>query len=361
MLIYNQHPIRSLSNHSPLKVYRGNNTLDIFLKQYSNEGRKDRTYDIKVSQTIGQCIAGKRNGLFNSDICPNFTLKYKEYNFVVLPLTVEEYQIGQLYSVGKASKELTNADEGVEIRKNEPFENVELLGGKYTKGQYTLKNYYVRKRLPTFIQNLLPGKIKIKVEEEAWNAYPYCKTVLTKTGSISFKITVETFHAAGAGDLENALSLDDETLKKRKVVYIDIANAKIAEEDYKLNEDPTKFKSEKTGRGPLTDSWKESVKPLMTCYKLIRCDAPVLGLQRILEPFAINQQEQIFLNFHRKLFCSLDEWYGMTMQDIRAYETRVQQELKDKQYTDKKDSEQENEKKHDQDDKKDEKENEMCM
>jgi hypothetical protein len=276
---------------------------------------------------------------------------------IVLPLTVEEYQVGQLYSVAEASKELTNAEEGVEIVKNEPFENVELLSGNYTKGQYTLKNYYVRNRLPLYIRNLLPKNVKIMVEEEAWNAYPYCKTVLTRTGLISFKITVETFHAAGAGDLENALSLDDETLKQRKVVNIDIANDLVAEEDYKLKEDPTKFKSEKTGRGPLIGSWKESIRPLMTCYKLIRCEVAFLGLQRILESIGVNQQERIFLNFHRKLFCSLDEWYGMTMQDIRAYEKQVQEELKGKQNTHKKDDEKEDTKEDEKDDKKDEKEN----
>ena len=43
--------------------------------------------------------------------------------------------------------------------------------------------------------------------------------------------------------------LTDEELKKRKVVYIDIANDKVS--DYKEEWDPTKFKSQKTGRGPI--------------------------------------------------------------------------------------------------------------
>ena len=32
MLIYNQHPGRSLFNHSPLEAHHSNNTLDVFLK-----------------------------------------------------------------------------------------------------------------------------------------------------------------------------------------------------------------------------------------------------------------------------------------------------------------------------------------
>ncbi|XP_035230208.1 phosphatidylinositol transfer protein beta isoform-like [Stegodyphus dumicola] len=66
----------------------------------------------------------------------------KEFR-VILPITVEEYQVGQLYSVAEASKNETGGGEGIEVLKNEPFENVPLLGGRFNKGQYTYKIYHL--------------------------------------------------------------------------------------------------------------------------------------------------------------------------------------------------------------------------
>lgn len=45
-----------------------------------------------------------------------------------MPLTVEEYQVAQLYSVAEASKNETGGGEGIEVLKNEPFQDYPLLG-----------------------------------------------------------------------------------------------------------------------------------------------------------------------------------------------------------------------------------------
>ncbi|XP_050305611.1 uncharacterized protein LOC126742847 [Anthonomus grandis grandis] len=58
----------------------------------------------------------------------------KEYR-VTLPLTVEEYQVAQLFSVAEALKDNTGGGEGIEVLKNEPFTNYPLLGRKYNSGQ----------------------------------------------------------------------------------------------------------------------------------------------------------------------------------------------------------------------------------
>ena len=55
--------------------------------------------------------------------------------------------MGQLYSVAEASKNETGGGEGIEIVKNEPFENHPLLNGKYTQGQYTYKIYHLKRWL----------------------------------------------------------------------------------------------------------------------------------------------------------------------------------------------------------------------
>lgn len=66
------------------------------------------------------------------------------YSRLVLPMTVEEYQVGQLWSVAEASKAETGGGEGVEILKNEPFKNYPLLDGRYSCGQYTHKIYHLQ-------------------------------------------------------------------------------------------------------------------------------------------------------------------------------------------------------------------------
>ena len=86
----------------------------------------------------------------------------KEYR-VTLPMTVEEYQVAQLYSVAEASKNETGGGEGVEVLKNEPYDGdqrlsywlsiydcplgVPLLNGKFKSGQYTYKIYHLHSKV----------------------------------------------------------------------------------------------------------------------------------------------------------------------------------------------------------------------
>lgn len=251
----------------------------------------------------------------------------KEYR-VVLPITVEEYQVGQLYSVAEASKNETGGGEGIEVLKNEPFENVPLLGGKFTRGQYTYKIYHLASKVPTFIRLLAP-KGSLEIHEEAWNAYPYCKTVITNPDYMknNFFICIETMHCPDAGNQDNAHELSPEKLKQRDVVYIDIANDSVESRDYKETEDPTKIKSEKTGRGPLIGNWQKTADPIMCAYKLVTVEFKWFGLQNRVESFIQKTERRIFLNFHRQVFCWLDRWHGMTMKDIREIEEKTKKEL----------------------------------
>lgn len=252
----------------------------------------------------------------------------KEFR-VTLPLTVEEYQVAQLYSVAEASKNETGGGEGIEVLKNEPFYDFPLLGGKYKSGQYTYKIYHLASKVPAFIRLLAP-KGSLEIHEEAWNAYPYCRTVITnpKFMKDGFKIIIDSLHLPGLGTQENVHELPADKLKSREVIYIDIANDPVQSSDYKPDEDPTKFKSQKTGRGPLVGpSWKNNVDPVMTCYKLVTCEFKWFGLQTRIENFIQKSERRLFTNFHRQVFCWMDRWYGLTMADIRAIEEKTKEEL----------------------------------
>jgi len=246
----------------------------------------------------------------------------KEFR-VLLPMTMDEYQVGQLYSVAKTSSQETSNGEGVEVLKNEPFTDASGTG------QYTEKIYHVGSRLPGWVKAFIPGSA-LKLEEKAWNAYPYCKTVLKNQWmGDSFTFTIESRHFNDNGSQDNVHNLTPEQLKKREVDFIDIAADKIDKKEYKKEEDPALVKSEKAGRGPLTEGWKEK-QPLMCCYKLVTVEFKMFGLQGKVESFLQNFERNLFLKFHRQVYCWLDEWFGMSMEDIRNFENQIKQDLDNK-------------------------------
>jgi len=251
----------------------------------------------------------------------------KEYR-ITLPMTVEEYQVAQLFSVAEASKNETGGGEGVEVIKNEPYDDVPLLNGKFTKGQYTYKIYRLESKVPGWIKMIAPSG-SLEIHEEAWNAYPYCKTVVSNPGYMkdNFYITIETYHIGDRGTSENVHELDKKTLKERSIVNIDIANDTVASADYKKENDPTLYTSVKTGRGPLKGNWKHGVEPVMTAYKLVTIQFKWWGLQSKVESFIHSTEKRIFTNFHREVFCWTDRWHGMTMADIRALEDETKAKL----------------------------------
>jgi|ERR1711973_38498 len=245
-----------------------------------------------------------------------------------MPISVEEYQIGQLYTFSVESLNNTGGGDGIQVMKSESFSNIPLLEGKQMSGQYTYKVYHMNSKVSEFLQMLMP-KGSLEFHEESWNAYPYCKTIVTnpKFMKEDFRLTIETMHCSGDASSNNIMKLPPNKLKIREVCHIDIANDRIASADYKANYDPTKFKSRKTGRGLLKESWQQKVDPLMTCYKLVTAEFKWLGLQSRVENSIMSTEKRVFTLFHRQIFCLIDEWYGLTIEDIRRFEAEVNAKL----------------------------------
>jgi hypothetical protein len=243
-------------------------------------------------------------------------------------MTVEEYQVAQLWTVAMASKDITGGGEGVEVLKNEPMDHP-----KFGHCQYTYKIYHLASKVPSFIRLLAP-KGSLEIYEEAWNAYPYCRTVITNPEYMKegFSICIETWHKNDDGTTENVHELPADRLSKRSVVTIDIAADKIKPKDYKVETDPTKWHSEKTGRGPLVPATWRKEKPMMCAYKLVTCEFKWFGLQGTVENFIIKAERNLFTSFHRQVVCTMDKWHGLTMADIRAIEDETQRELDEKRH-----------------------------
>ncbi|KAL0972801.1 hypothetical protein UPYG_G00194910 [Umbra pygmaea] len=149
----------------------------------------------------------------------------------------------------------------------------------------------------------------------------------------TFLLKIETWHKPDMGDQDNVHGLDKETWKKTEVVHIDIADqTQVDTKDYKEDEDPTIFKSQKTGRGPLGPNWKKELAgntntPHMCAYKLVTVNFKWWGLQNKIENFIQKQEKRLFTKFHRQLFCLIDQWIDLDMDDIRRIEAETQKQL----------------------------------
>ena len=95
------------------------------------------------------------------------------------------------------------------------------------------------------------------------------------------------------------------------------------------DQDPSKFRSEKANRGPLGKEWRKTTQPMMCCYKLVMGEFKWFGLQNKVEKFIQHAEQRIFFIFHRQIFCWMDKWYGLTMEDIRNLEEKTKKELDD--------------------------------
>ncbi|XP_042956979.1 phosphatidylinositol transfer protein 2-like isoform X6 [Carya illinoinensis] len=235
-----------------------------------------------------------------------------------MPLSLEEYGIAQMYMVTKMQQKNTTGTEGVELLESRPFED-----DVYGKGRYTPKVYRLQSKVPAWLRKFAPPHA-LDVQEEAWSAYPRCKSglpcpldvppcvflvlvlmsfwffickwmphypVLKCAHFTRFRLTIETVHRADNGHLENVHGLSKEQLAARIHRLLTSFNIR---EFFVL----------------------DRCDPVMTAYKLVTIDAPYWGFGRRLEQALLAGERALFLESHRHCFGWIDEWYGMTVQQI---------------------------------------------
>ncbi|RHY16474.1 hypothetical protein DYB28_001365 [Aphanomyces astaci] len=160
---------------------------------------------------------------------------------VPVHMTVEEFQVAQLYMVVDASEKNTKDGEGVEILKNEPYDNTNGQVGDISaisnvkiprnKGQYTLKHYHVKSHIPSYVSAI------IRIDSNLPNETPTPQA---------------------------------------------------------LEFDPSTYTCPKTGRGPLAPGWEVKVTPVMTCHKVVRVKFDYWGFQGRVETAIRDRQRRLF-------------------------------------------------------------------
>lgn len=239
-------------------------------------------------------------------------------------MTVEEYRIAQLYMIQKKSRNETYGEgSGVEILENRPYTD-----GPGGSGQYTHKVYHVGMHIPSWFRSILP-KAALRVVEESWNAYPYTRTRFTCPFVEKFSIDIETFYKTDAGENPDVFNLSPVEKNQLTIDFIDIVKDPVPHNEYKTEEDPKLFQSTKTQRGPLSDNWieeyKKQVFPIMCAYKLCKVEFRYWGMQSKIERFIHDTGlRRVMVRAHRQAWCWQDEWYGLSMENIRELEKEAQ-------------------------------------
>ncbi|XP_068191489.1 membrane-associated phosphatidylinositol transfer protein 2-like [Antennarius striatus] len=249
----------------------------------------------------------------------------KEYR-IPMPMSVEEYRIAQLYMIQKKSREESCGEgSGVEILENKPYED-----GPGGSGQYTHKVYHIGKHIPSWFCSILP-QAALRVEEESWNAYPYTRTRYTCPFVEKFSIDIETYYKPDTGNQGDVFNMSSVEKRQRTVDPIDIVKDCIPPHEYLVEEDPRLYQSIKTRRGPLSDDWIEEINqnpgqsPVMCAYKLCKVEFRYWGMQSKIERFIHDVGlRKVMVRAHRQAWCWQDEWYGLTIDDIRLLELETQ-------------------------------------
>jgi len=254
----------------------------------------------------------------------------KEFR-IVMPFTMAEYKRGQRYSTARLSNEATTGKEGIELKENTPWTDPNTGA----TGQYTFKIYHLGHYVPKWLRKVIPASALI-LEERAWDCYPHCKTVVTSPFfGEKFEFVIESRHAEDRGEQENIHNLEKSNLTRRRVVMIDIAKDQLTDKSlYKESEDPTKVNPQKCGprfdNKPLSEGWQQRANPVMCAYKLVTIRCKIFGLQDRLESFLMGTENQLFLRFHKQIFCWLDDWFDLTMEQVIQLEAKMFREAEAK-------------------------------
>lgn len=246
-------------------------------------------------------------------------VQIKEFR-IVMPMSLAEYEVAQMYMVLKMQQENTTSTEGVDVLESRPFED-----NVFGKGHYTSKVYSFQSKIPSWLTTFASAD-SLLLKEEAWNAYPKCKSVIKCPSLSKLLLTVDTIHVADNGKSENVHGLNKDQLSLRQVEVIDIASSVRDYWSYLVgscNVDLSTFRSARTNRGPLVEGWRDRCNPVMTAYKLVTVDAPYWGFGKRLEQVLLAGERALFLETHGNIFAWIDRWYGLSVEKLRELEEQL--------------------------------------
>lgn len=137
---------------------------------------------------------------------------------IELPLTTNEYQVGQNWIIAQESEKEMQLGNAIET-----LQDVVHSDGVH----YTHKRYQVYNKIPSVIKAILSSVLSIndfKLHEESWDSYPTsCKTIFTNSDLFSsddFWVEIVSAHVNNAAEDVTAAKAQE------NVINIDIFKAR---------------------------------------------------------------------------------------------------------------------------------------
>ncbi|KAI6660507.1 Cytoplasmic phosphatidylinositol transfer protein 1-like isoform X1 [Oopsacas minuta] len=233
---------------------------------------------------------------------------------IVMPLSVDEFQRGQRYTIAKAEREAVEEGVGIMLVVSEHCQH-----DLYGDGVHQVKRFYLTSYLPSWVQSFIPSH-SFYVLEESWNYYPYhCYSIFTCKILPNLRVEIFSCYLNDKGTTDNVFKLDPVVLKQSKVVVFDVINDRL--KDNKGGRYNTEvFKCEKAKRGPLNKDWIDTQNEVMCSYKLIKSSVPIIGIQNKAECGIVEGLREVLYQTHKDSIMWLDEWFDITYGELRELE-----------------------------------------
>jgi hypothetical protein len=230
-----------------------------------------------------------------------------------------------------------NGEEGIEILSIEPYEENGM------KGDVTKKIYHLKSKIPKWIRWTIPDKY-LHIYETCYRLYPVTRTIFNLPGMEEYflcELHSNYLHYDPSVDFpDNATNLNEDELKQRVIQYLDIVNGNppAVNPEWDLHN----FCCPEAGIvtslvSPMNE--KDNSKPpewthhyqgdLMVCVKTVKLIFKWKGLQTAVESYCVNIAfPEFIVEFQRKLLKQINEWFNLTMEEIKRLEMDLQKEQK---------------------------------
>lgn len=233
--------------------------------------------------------------------------KVEKIYITMLPMTTEEYAVGQHHTVVSMTESECAGDLKVELLASEKAVH-ETLG----KVQKTHKVMHLKSRIPRMLHSVIPEDACI-VEEVSYNAYTRCHTVYKNKyfSRDTFNMAFNTVNRDGGEVLENPFGYDPEHIGGIERISLDLHGAPV-----NPSFDPSVYYHEESGRGRLSQDWVEAYRakgmPLMVSYKHLTVEVNNFMMGWVSDEIE-KTMRNVITSVQQRIFCTMDEWYGKTI------------------------------------------------
>jgi hypothetical protein len=253
-------------------------------------------------------INSRSQALINSINKQRLMGRVEKIYITVLPMTPDEYAVGQLYTVDS----MTAADPNERFRV-EVVESMNVVDETLGKAHKTKKVMHLGDKIPGFLRKLIPPDACI-MEEASLNTFRRCRTRYRnryfnhETFNMEFHTVVSKFEAMDQDSFEY-----DTAGIERSVQHL---HEEVVDSMY----DPTVFYHEETQRGRLGKNWideyRDRNRPMVMVQRHITVD-----VNSVVMGWVAGEVEKAMRNIIRsaqqRIFCTMDKWYGKSIEDVQ--------------------------------------------